>query len=622
MKNTISPRFSKVFLTLLVVVLAGSAIFIGVNAQMLLTTDSPDPSLVGWWKFDGNGNNEVTGSPAAVTVGNALYKPTGGKFDGYAYVPSVEDYLKIPYSSMFDLPNSLTVEFWFRQRSNQDFNQSLVYKGNPINDYNFNIFRYLWNQYNNGPVIAGSTAVGSGYWSQVSNNNEPPHNVWHYVAYTRTNNGAAYYIDGALIHSTDFTQGYGSEYAGPVRTPAVDILIAHPAPDTDIDNLKIYNRALSHGEVLQDGGFPQPPLPGAGAPEPSNDEPGVWAQVDVTSGQVLSSAICTRAVCGANGEYHGYVPPATFPTGSVWWPTSKRYIWQLPGQAGYGSGSFDFNTYIFAVSGGTIYNGVFTPTPAPIAGTTTTPGITPPVVTPTLPNVPTQGGGDSQNTTVPSGQSNQGGSSTPVVCVPIVTTQAPTVLSDRQKKQIGRIINRQILEGQLLIKSSTGAIKKIGVDVGNLLDEMNADITKMQSAAKAIETNLVYADDALDFIQENVFDAIDDMRTVSDNIRTLGNVRQFVTKTSADIKLYDKNIRQLQKSGGLSMETVNLLAKLRSDFALFRPLASKRLKQETVDVTIASIQAISDESDQLKYELGLDTTDTLVQQLKNMIPAK
>ncbi|MBI4276709.1 hypothetical protein HY629_02625, partial [Candidatus Uhrbacteria bacterium] len=131
--------------------------------------------------------------------------------------------------------------------------------------------------------------------------------------------------------------------------------------------------------------------PGASAPEPLNDESGVWAQVDIASGQVLSSAICKKSVCGINGEYHGYVPPASYTTGSVWWPTSKRYIWQLPGQAGYGSGTFNFSTYVFTVTGGTIYNGVFTPTststPTPTPTATASPTATPAPNAPVLSSI-------------------------------------------------------------------------------------------------------------------------------------------------------------------------------------------------------------------------------------------
>ncbi len=359
----------------------------GVVAFTVSAPAPSDSSLIGYWKFDGNGNNEVPGKPNAAAVVSAVFNSNGGKFNGYGYVSSASDYFRVPYHSAYDLPETLTVEFWFRQRSNQGFNQNLVYKGNPTNNYNFNIFRYLWNQYNNGAVITGYTDANTGYWTQTSNPNEPPHNTWHHIAFTKGSSGSAYYIDGAPIHSQILVSS--------ARTPASDIIIGDSAVDTDFDDLKIYNRALSAGEVLTESGFPAPaspptPTPGAGAPEPLNDEPGVWAQVDIATGQILTAAICTRAVCGINGEYHGYVPPSSWSIGSVWWPTSKRYIWQVPGQAGYGSGAFNFSTYIFTVAGGTIYNGVFTPTAAPATPTTTpaAPPVTPTPPSPTPPTTP------------------------------------------------------------------------------------------------------------------------------------------------------------------------------------------------------------------------------------------
>ncbi len=213
----------------------------------VLPVDPGISSLVGHWKFDGNGNNEISGGPAAVTVGSSVFQSSGGNLGGYAYIPGSSDSVKIPYSSSFDLQN-FTIEFWFRQRSNQSFNQNLIYKGYAPNNYNFYILRYLWNQYNNGPVIAGSTSANTGYWHQASNPNEPPHNTWHHVVYTRNSEAQSYYIDGSLIHSRTYSQS--PEYSGPVRTPATDIIIADTAVDTDIDNLRIYNRALTHGEAL------------------------------------------------------------------------------------------------------------------------------------------------------------------------------------------------------------------------------------------------------------------------------------------------------------------------------------------------------------------------------------
>ncbi|TSC77399.1 MAG: peptidyl-Asp metallopeptidase, partial [Parcubacteria group bacterium Gr01-1014_33] len=218
--------------------------------SIIVPVTAPSAPPIGYWKFDGNGNNEITGSPSAVTVGSATFKASGGKFGGYFYMPASNDYAKIPYQSMFDLPNSFSIEFWFRQRSNQSFNQNLISKGTPLNNYNFNISRWLWNEYNFGPVIAGHTAANTGYWTQPSNPNQLAHNEWHHVMFTKSPNYHAYYLDGNLIGSKDITSTSNTEYGGPAKTPALDIIIGNPAPDTDIDNLRIYNYAFNRGEVL------------------------------------------------------------------------------------------------------------------------------------------------------------------------------------------------------------------------------------------------------------------------------------------------------------------------------------------------------------------------------------
>ncbi len=212
------------------------------------TTLVPVTPPIGYWKFDGNGSNEIVGGPSAQIVGNAVFNSSGGKYGGYGYIPTQSDWVKIPYNSMFDLPTSFTIEFWFRQRSDQSFAQDLVYKGTPGNNYNFRVFRQLWNQYNFGPIITGYTAANTGYWSQTSNPNQLSHGSWHHVVYTRNASEAAYYLDGVRTHSLNLTEY--TEYSGPVRTPANDIIIGDSAVDTDIDNLKIYNRSLNSSEIL------------------------------------------------------------------------------------------------------------------------------------------------------------------------------------------------------------------------------------------------------------------------------------------------------------------------------------------------------------------------------------
>ena len=226
-----------------------------VTVGAVATTTTSSLSPIGYWKFDGNGNNEIAGGAGALVVGNTIFNLSGGKLGGYAYIPGSSDWLKIPYSSIFDLPDSFTIEFWFRQRSNQSFNQNLIYKGTAPNNYNFNVSRWLWNQYNYGPVIAGHTAANTGFWTQPSNPNQLAHNEWHHVVFTKNPTYHAYYLDGVLIGSKDVSKSGYAEYSGPAKTPANDIIIGDSAVDTDIDNLRIYNRALSLDEALANGGF-------------------------------------------------------------------------------------------------------------------------------------------------------------------------------------------------------------------------------------------------------------------------------------------------------------------------------------------------------------------------------
>ncbi|MDZ4260660.1 MAG: LamG-like jellyroll fold domain-containing protein, partial [Candidatus Sungbacteria bacterium] len=278
--------------------------------SIIVPVTAPATAPISYWKFDGNGNNEIAGKPNAVIVGNAAFNPSGGKFDGYLYVPTGSDWAKIPYNSMFDLPGPFTIEFWFRQRADQSFLQDLVYKGNGINNYNFRIFRQLWNQYNFGPVIMGSTAVNTGYWSSPTNSNQLPHGTWHHVIYTRGISEAVSYLDGATLYTLNFTQS--PEYSGSVKTPALDIIIGDSAVDTDIDNLRIYNYALTRGEVLYNwqntptGGATASPSPSV-LPSPTPSLTPTPAPTPSPTPNPASITMVTRPAGGETWTYLNYV---------------------------------------------------------------------------------------------------------------------------------------------------------------------------------------------------------------------------------------------------------------------------------------------------------------------------
>lgn len=551
------------------------------------------------------------------------------------------------------------------------------------------------------------------------------------------------------------------------------------------------------------------PTPGAGAPEPLNDEPGVWAQVDIATGQILTSAICTRSVCGINGEYHGYVPPSSWSTGAIWWPTTKRYIWQMPGQAGYGTGTFNFSTYVFTVAGGTIYNGVFTPTATPtvpITTTTTTPATptapttpqtqpTPPATPqPVLPT-PTPITAQPLPPTPPASSATSSLPQTPPMLLPAPLTQiTPTStplsplsaqkwdsrqarLMENQKKsilrelkemeryykrakgnetalteisalrnkindfkpkdgaafeimqnlqdelnilrmdfleiteretqftqakqsmksleqflapfkekvkkiergggvvaqsfkdalsnakefikrvraaknyeeiqdimdqeqfarlgtdindylpelerltylpEIIRIMNKQTAEGKRLIKITTATARRLGVDITEQIQEMEALLAAMQEAAAAIKTGAMETGDIAGYIQENISDKLDNLRGIADQIRAIANVRQFINQTGTDIKKYTKRVNKLEKAGESMSMARALLDEMTSNLDELRPLAAKKIKADTVDLIISYLRAISDARDQLEEILRVVSPDVLEQQLQQL----
>jgi hypothetical protein len=261
-------------------------------------------AYIGEWKFDGNGNNEFAG-PNATTVGSATIYTTGGISGGYAYIPTGTDRIEIPWDAAFDLPNSFTIEFWFRQRSDQSFAQNLVYKGTPTNNYNFYIFRQLWDAFNFGPVIAGFSNTIP-LWNQVSNPNQLPHNVWHYVAYRKDTSGHAYYLDGNLIHSSATTDTA-------IIITSQPIIIGDSAVDTDIDELRISNTALTPTEISDYYHSLTPPTFSAGYPFTANvgntsldltveiDEDGTAYYVVVDDGAAAPTSVEVKAGTGSGG---------------------------------------------------------------------------------------------------------------------------------------------------------------------------------------------------------------------------------------------------------------------------------------------------------------------------------
>ena len=182
---------------------------------------------------DSAGGNDGTtyGGPlvAAGKIGNAL------GFD------NIDDYVSAPYSPEFAITGDITLAAWVKRSSLSQYG-GLIAKTDGGNSWDFDF------QFQNGhdqlafysDTTSPSTIIASNGVTDLG---------WHHVAFTRSGSLATFYVDGAEAGTATLEGGLGSNQ-NPLRIgtdgPAWD---ASSMFDGFMDDVRIYNRALSAAEI-------------------------------------------------------------------------------------------------------------------------------------------------------------------------------------------------------------------------------------------------------------------------------------------------------------------------------------------------------------------------------------
>src|SRR3989344_6427561 len=220
--------------------------------------DSTENGLVGYWKLDegsggsgattvdssGNGNTgTLQGMNAyawtgATTSSVRFTNPYALEFDG------TDDYVSVPDSATLDLTQHITVGTWVNLRSWGAGWDTVVSKTTDVASEGWSITR------------GGASPEIRFYATSAQFANAPfnADSAWHHVLGTYDQQTIKLYIDGALADTSSMTTALQSNDAnveigqGGTSTYNVDALI---------DDVRIYNRALSAGEVrnLAGGGY-------------------------------------------------------------------------------------------------------------------------------------------------------------------------------------------------------------------------------------------------------------------------------------------------------------------------------------------------------------------------------
>ena len=208
--------------------------------------------LVGLWHMDNNWldssvvRNDGTPYNGVTFSSNAKIGTNAGNFDG------VDDYVRIANSSSLNPINQITVAAWYNPRSfSGSGNDCIVDKGYtshtaPYYQYHLGV---SGNQYLDNPATF-SFSVGTGgqyHGAWTAPNSWIPGN-WYYLAGTYDGATVKIYINGILAKSSPAT-GTFTDYGKDLYIGRFGNLASY-LPGL-IDDVRIYNRALSDTEILE-----------------------------------------------------------------------------------------------------------------------------------------------------------------------------------------------------------------------------------------------------------------------------------------------------------------------------------------------------------------------------------
>lgn len=205
--------------------------------------------LVGYWKFDEGSGAAIKDSSGQGNNGTVT-DSTGwvpGKLGYGIYLDQGSRSATIPDASTLDIPNTLTIALWTRQVGvpTGENGGYFLQKMTNTNDANYALSLYSHDSW--CPDCRGLLATAGGLWNNLATYVTLPLNEsWHFfVATYDSSTNAIYYINGEQVR-TQNSSGVLSINDQPIILGGS----IYATYRIQLDDLRIYNRALSAAEVL------------------------------------------------------------------------------------------------------------------------------------------------------------------------------------------------------------------------------------------------------------------------------------------------------------------------------------------------------------------------------------
>ena len=215
---------------------------LGLGLALTSVADADDPSLVGWWKLDETSgltaaDSSLFGNDGILTSGEWTNGVVGGalEFDG------TDGYISVPSSSSLQLTSALTIAGWIKANSWDSGNDvdpiARKGEGNP-NNYQLAVVDGRATFY-----LDGGEADDDGFVGNTPLNTDQ----WYHIAATWDGVAVRIYVDGVV--DNDPSDSRGDAIGTDTRPFYLGGRSGADLFDGTLDDIRLYNRALSEAEI-------------------------------------------------------------------------------------------------------------------------------------------------------------------------------------------------------------------------------------------------------------------------------------------------------------------------------------------------------------------------------------
>ena len=201
----------------------------------------PTNGLVGYWPFNGNADDESGNGNNGTVYGAQLTTDRCGNENSAYYFDGISNYISIKNSTTL-CPQDFTLSVWFRFTTDNQNSRFILSKSSDDFAGNSYCLRYESNQLQ----VQCDYSSSFGYYTNFNNG------IWNHAAFTldAISSISTLYLNGKLV-ANGIVSGNTVYSADPLLFGAEsDFMVLYKFFAGSIDDILIYNRALSEEEIL------------------------------------------------------------------------------------------------------------------------------------------------------------------------------------------------------------------------------------------------------------------------------------------------------------------------------------------------------------------------------------